>query len=109
MRRETAALMVLSECDEDVHCSTNQQKVNQLTGQKCERDFFGLKEGRENETQFCCVLMLCVTRDGYCAEIGKNAIRPAFDGIIFPLLSFHEMFVDSSQLHNCDLRGEAYA
>lgn len=50
----------------------------QPAGRCCERDFcvfFRVKEGRENETQFCCVLMVVCDAGWICAEIGKNAIE----------------------------------
>lgn len=47
---------------------------------------FRVKEGRENETQFCCVLMLCDA--GWIMygdwEKRNREIRPAFDGVVFP-------------------------
>ena len=74
--------------------------MNQPAGRCCERDLFfvhfRVKEGRENETQFCCVLMLCVTRDNV-RRLGKtqSTIRPAFDGVIFPFSSFLVIRIDA--------------
>lgn len=52
--------------------------------------FFWVKEGRENETQFCCVLMVvCDAGWIMCGDWEtQSRTRPAFDGVIFPFSSF---------------------